>query len=316
MRFEDEFCDAQMEALVQEPNMPNPTATSMGKNSHSKLDLFDRLQDSCILLFGDSTDRQIVENWCPRWMEGSVWRKDKAIQLWTPKNSTNGKSIRDHKLAGKVWNNGGLRCSPEGKFTFGSLMHYGVAPPPFWKFAHTYETDLPHEQLSWGNSTEERIHQDIPAYFRECDKQGHNKKRIVVVQSYLWDLARQWFVHGTEHPPPLMIEQWAVNASRLVQQVREAAPTGSRIAWRYAGPMIAGKGRDSHAIADMNTAFLRQHAKVDFVADYGAILESALITKSGPFPAHPPALPRTAYLNLLLNAILSDSKHEPITHDN
>ena len=305
IHFRDEYCE--METVVQEPSMPDPTAVAM--NGHTQANLFERLQGSCILLFGDSTDRQITESWCPRWMEGHVQRKDKAIQLWSPKNRTTGRSIRDHVLAGQVWHNGGLRCSPGGKFTFGSYMHYGVSAPPLWKFAHTYQTDLPHAELLWGNTTDERILHDIPRYFAECDAQGHNRHRVVVIQSYLWDLARQWFVYDTERPPPSMIHEWAVNATKLVQHVRDVVPQGTLIAWRYAGPLVADKGRDTQTISDMNAAFLAKASKdslhLDFVADYGAILSSELTKKSGPFPAHPPALPRTAYLNLLLNAILA-----------
>lgn len=311
IRFRDEYCDSQMETLVQEPSMPNPTAVGMVVNDHTKSTLADSLQGSCILLFGDSTDRQITESWCPRWMEGTVRRKNKAIQLWSPKNRTTGRSIRDHVLAGKVWKNGGIRCSPGNQFTFGSYMHYGVSPAPLWKFAHTYETDLPHGELSWGNTTEERVEQDIPRYFAECEAQGHNRHRVVVVQSYLWDLARQWFVYETERPPASMIQEWALNATQLVQRIRKVVPVGTLVAWRYAGPVVTDKGRDAQAMADMNTAFLEQQElqlpgdRVDFVVDYGAILSSELTRKSGPFPAHPPALPRTAYLNLLLNAILA-----------
>lgn len=305
IQFHDEKCQSQMETLVQEPRMANPSATNMDESLRTQADLSNRLDGSCILLFGDSTDRQIVEDWCPKWMERYIRRKDRAIQLWSPKNLTTGRSIRDHVLAGKVWNNGGIRCSPAGKFTFGSLMHYGVAPPPLWKFAHTYEPDLPHAELMWGNSTAERVSMDIPRFFRECDEKGHRDLRVVVVQSYLWDLARQWFVHETDFPPQAMIDQWAVNASRLVHDVRAAAPNGTRVAWRFAGPLLSGHGRNTEAIERMNEAFEKEEVRTDFVADYGAILGSELILKSGPFPAHPPPLPRTSYLNLLLNAVLS-----------
>jgi hypothetical protein len=46
--------------------------------------------------------------------------------------------------------------------------------------------------------------------------------------------------------------------------------------------------------------------RVDFVADYGAVLSSSLasIQNKGPFNVHPPPVPMTAYFNLLLNALV------------
>lgn len=304
MRSFDLECDAQLQTLVQEPAMPNPTARNMMEGQHTSNRLFDQLEGSCVLLFGDSTDRQIVENWCPRWMENV--RKNQRIELWMPDNVA--ASDRATKRTLKK-GNGGLRCSPRNKFTFGSYMHYGVSPPPYWKFAYNmYEqTDDAPVSLNWGNTTEDRIAHDVPKFFEQCHATGHDKLKVIVIQSYLWDLARQWHVHGTARPPVTMIQEWAHNVTLFIDQVRTAVPDVF-IAWRFAGPMEANQGRDAQAIYDMNQALSSVNVleRVDFVADYGAVLSStlAMVNNKGPFNVHPPALPRTAYLNVLLNSLV------------
>jgi hypothetical protein len=280
---------------------PRRTASRSTRSDfeHTHPDLMKRLEGSCILLLGDSTDRQIIEQWCPRWSQSA----GKKIEVWMPQNKTTGRQIRDPRLVQAVWNNAGLRCRPRPNITIGTYLHYGVSEPPYWKFAHTYNQQLVHDQnpsLDWGSTTNERVQNDVPKFFRECS----GDRRVVVVQSYLWDLARQWFIYDTEQPPMEMIAAWAVNVTHLVQRVRAAVPPGTLVGWRYAGPLIAGKGRDTETILRMNDAIADvARLGVDFVADYGAVLGSNL-TKN-PFPAHPPQHPLALYLNLLFNAIFA-----------
>jgi hypothetical protein len=305
MRSFDATCDAHLQTLVQEPSNPNPSAdASTMEGQHTSNTLYNQLEGSCILLFGDSTDRHIIENWCPRWMSNVP--KNQRVELWMPDNA------KPKDITKKVRDDGGSRCSPRNKFTFGNYLHYGVAPPPYWHFAHMYQTDIsPH--LNWSNTTLERVANDVPKFFQQCDTVGHDKLKVIVVQSYVWDLSRQWYVHGTKRPPASMIQEWAQNATILLEKVREAVPKDTLIAWRYAGPIETSEGRDTQAIHDMNEAImaaLKMSETVDFVTDYGAVLASTLasVNNKGPFTLHPPALPRTSYLNLLLNALVQAHK--------
>jgi hypothetical protein len=287
----------RLETWVQHVSPRNITASTRSDFEHTHPDLMKRLEGSCILLLGDSTDRQIIEQWCPR------WSKNSRIEVWMPQNKTTGRPIRDDhpRLVQAVWDNAGLRCRPRPNVTIGTYLHYGVSEPPYWKFAHTYNPELVDDvSLDWGSTTNERVQNDVPKFFREC----HGERRVVVVQSYLWDLARQWFIYDTEQPPMEMIAAWADNVTHLVQKVRAAVPPGTLVGWRYAGPLMAAKGRDTETILRMNDAIADvSRLGVDFVADYGAILGSNL-TKN-PFPAHPPQHPLALYLNLLFNAIFA-----------
>lgn len=281
----------RLETWVQHPS----TLTTIRSDfEHTNPQLMERLEGSCILLFGDSTDRQIIEKWCPRWSK-------KRMEVWMPMNKTTGRHIRDYKTANAVWNNAGIRCHPGKNFTFGTYLHYGVSEPPYWKFAHTYDKAIANNtMLDWGPTTNERALHDVPKFFDECE----GERRVIVIQSYLWDLARHWFIYDTERPAQEMIEAWAVNVTRLIQTVRTAVPSGTLVGWRYAGPLIAAKGRDTETILKMNQAIADvQQLGVDFVADYGAVLGSNLTRN--PFPAHPPPHPLSLYLNLLLNAIFA-----------
>lgn len=300
MRSFDERCEEQ--TLVQEPAMPNPLAKRMGDERHTSETLFDKLKGTCILLFGDSTDRQIVEHWCPRWKA--------SVNLWMPRKKGTGEKLSDARIIQQVRDNGGIQCSPGNKFTFGSYRNYGVAPPPYWKFAHTYETESLPNDLEWGSTTTERIQNDIPKFFDDCGTNGFTNKYIVF-QSYLWDLARQWYIEKTDRPPPSMIQDWAANVTTTIESIRQAVPDAT-LAWRFAGPMQTEgtkEGRDAQAIVDMNHALqaLGIAKRVDFVVDYGAVLSSSLATiqHKGYYPVHPPALPRTTYLNHLLNALVA-----------
>lgn len=297
MHFFDATCDSEMKILVQEVNgsFTNPT-------------LFDQIGGSCILMFGDSTDRMITEDWCSRWT-GDAAATGEVPEMWIPTN------YAKRPIPNAIYSNSGLRCSPDNKFTFGNYVQYGVAPPPYWKGAHLYRVgyDVP-QNLDWGATTAERV-KDIPKYFEKCASVGHDKLNVVIVQSYLWDLARQWHVHRTKRPPVRFIQEWAANVTALVESVRAVVPDDTLIAWRYAGPLVPDEGKefvDSQVIHDMNAAVmaLNMNERVDFVADYGAVLSSTLasINNGGPFNLHPPEIPRTAYLNMLLNSIVA-AKH-------
>lgn len=304
MRSFDTICDKHLQTLVQEPSDPNPTVQDgMMDRQHTVNTLYDQLEGSCILLLSDSTDRVIIENWCPRWMEDTSHTQ--AVELWMPDNVG---ALND--LTATSRNVAGWRCSPKRKFTIGNYFHYGVSSLPYWKFAHFYFPDYsPH--LTWSNTTSERVSKDVPKFFDQCDKLGHNKLKVVVVQSYIWDLTRQWYVHKTARAPASMIQEWAYNVTVMIEEVRQAVPD-ALIAWRFAGPLDSSQGRDAQAIYDMNEALaaIQLTEKVDFVTDYGAVLSSSLtsINNKGPFDYHPPALPRTAYVNLLLNALVQARK--------
>jgi hypothetical protein len=270
------------------------------------------LAGSCVLLLGDSTDRHVIENWCPRWKRQGLAT---AMELWLPRNRTDGFLFgvnQQQKLDRKIRDNGGWRCSPGNRngqsFTIGNIMHYGVGPPPYWQYAHLYLPNVPTD-LDWGNSTWERVATDLPKFFADCAAAGHTRHNFVIVQSYLWDLARQHHVHGTGHrPPPAMLAEWAHNATRLVAAVRAAAPKrNTQVAWRFHGPVPDGDAWDAQAIYDMNLAWQAARPDVDFVTDYGAVLASTLasVHNRGPFYFHPPPVAQTAYLNLLLNALVA-----------
>jgi hypothetical protein len=306
MRAFDSVCDDSMEKFVQAPLPKNDavmdqTTTKMYKDTDPKL--FEQLEGACILLLGDSTDRQLVETWCSRWDE-----QDKT-QMWMPENFTfpsgTDKERNEEKRAGFKCRAGNFRNNDDKKtFTFGSYFHYGVAPPPYWKFAHTYNPNI-----NWGNTTDERVTQDVPKYFQKCHQEGHSKFNVVIVQSYFWDLARQWYLYNTERPPPEMIRDWSHNATKFVKLIRTTLPNVT-VAWAFRGSVRTGGGIDSQAIHDMNQAILaldgEQKLDVDFFADYGAVLDSALAhKKKEPYPMHPPPVAQSGYINILMNALVT-----------
>ena len=205
----------------------------------------------------------------------------------------------------------GASCKAHNKFSFGQYTLYGVCPPPYWVYAHMYLKGP--QDLVWGNTTKTRVIQDVPKFFRRCDEVGHDKFKVVVLQSYLWDLSREGLHSNWTRPSPRFISDWAQNVTTLVRWVREAVPDAA-IAWRFAGDIVAGSGRDAQAMHDMNQAILAlgDEMMVDFFTDYGAVLDSTLasVKNIGPFDAHPPDEPRTGYVNLMLNALVAayDSK--------
>jgi hypothetical protein len=361
MRSFDPFCDRHLRPLVREEatskrrihrkNDAIPNATAAPGATAAPADLFKELAGSCILLFGDSTDRHIIENWCPRWMMATTkgGGAGKGIEMWSPRNGTDGSLLDRTKLHRRLPDNGGWRCSPGNSndgvggddlnsttFTIGNLMHYGVGLPPYWLAAYEHLPYLP-ANLEWGNSTWERITLDIPRFFADCEKAGHTKNNVVVVQSYLWDLARQGQQEREQHQPPsengaskkaiplptyrptpAVMADWAKNATRLVAALRTAVPSETKMAWRYHGPLPDSDSWDTPSIDGMNHALqaVRSDLDVDFVTDYGAVLASSLarIHNKPPqqpyFYFHPPIVARTAYLNLLLNAVLAVASAE------
>jgi hypothetical protein len=116
MRSFDSFCDRHLQPWVREETtstrrnhrkseaIPNASGTTAGP-----ADLFKELAGSCILLFGDSTDRQIIENWCPRWTSSTTIGK---MELWSPRNGSDGSLLDSTKLGPKIRDDGGWRCSP------------------------------------------------------------------------------------------------------------------------------------------------------------------------------------------------------------
>jgi hypothetical protein len=302
MRSFDRTCDESLQTLVQEPSHPNPTVEEgRMQGQHTADTLYDQLEGMCVLLLGDSTDRQILQNWCPRWIG-----QEQAVEMWMPDNE-GAVSVLSQPVKDKA----GWRCAPQQKFTIGNYLQYGVSALPYWKGAHYNLRDY-NPNLNWSNTTSERVAKDMPKFFHHCDKVGHNKLKVVVVQSYIWDVLREWEVHQTIRTPAAMIQEWAHNVTILIDQVRQAVPD-ALVAWRFAGPFNANDGQFVQAIADMNEALAAiqlAEEKVDFVTDYGAVLSSSLasVHNKGPYDVHPPDRPRTAYVNLLLNALVQARK--------
>jgi hypothetical protein len=73
MRHFDPLCDESIVALVKDPSMSDSFMQGPVIKNHTSLTLLEKLEGSCILLLGDSTDRQIMERWCPRWGLQKIW---------------------------------------------------------------------------------------------------------------------------------------------------------------------------------------------------------------------------------------------------
>jgi hypothetical protein len=295
MRFDDPVCDKSLVTLVKVPKRKDASIKpSKLYKTHTNPVLFDQLKGSCILMLGDSTDRQIYEKWLPRWVTPG-----KKNEIWMPPS---GAELLNKHQARTV----GESCNVQDSFTLGRYTHYGVSAPPYWKLAHMYVNGP--QDLDWGNTTEARVKHDVPKFFRRCDENGHDKFKVVVLQSYLWDLARENLYGNTTRPSSRFISEWATNVTAMVSWVREAVPD-ALVAWRFAGDLMPEKGRDSKAMYDMNAAILALGDKmnVDFFTDYGAVLGSTLASvKHGkPFKAHPPDEPQTGYVNIMLNAVVA-----------
>jgi hypothetical protein len=168
---EEEPTSTSRRNVRENDTITNASAAAFGATA-DPVDLFKELAGSCILLFGDSTDRQIIETWCPRWTTLTTTTTGKT-ELWSPRNASDGTFLDSTKLGPKIRDDGGWRCSPgqqnNGQFTFGNLMHCGVGPPPYWQFAHIHLKNVP-ANLEWGNSTWERVTLDIPQFFSDCEK--------------------------------------------------------------------------------------------------------------------------------------------------
>jgi hypothetical protein len=115
MRHFDPLCDESIVALVKDPSMSDSFMQGPVIKNHTSLTLLEKLEGSCILLLGDSTDRQIMERWCPRWGLQKIWMPPDGEQTLEHLHQT--------ARAGHI-------CDVLGNFSIGQYQHYGVGDPP------------------------------------------------------------------------------------------------------------------------------------------------------------------------------------------
>ena len=234
-------------------------------------------RQSSVLAIGDSVDRDAIQRACNHF--GAEFKP--YVKLTT-------------KLRGK--NSYNFCHIPELNVTLGQFMNFGVFKEPYWKFAYPIPSEFHVDNV-------EHIRLDA-ANFSKLLPDG--QPTIVIVQSYLWDLAREWMVRGKLkrywQPEPGFVHQWFARVKKLLAVVKDTFPS-SKVMWRTAPPPKEGEdGRNNRIIHSMNEIMrsYASHAGLEII-DYGSMLQGMSPEKS--FATHPGIDASLAYMNVLLNCL-------------
>jgi hypothetical protein len=190
--------------------------------------------------------------------------------------------------------------------TIANFMSYGVFPPPYWKYAYLDMKSLFPENVE--NETFSHINIDTKRFNMVNFGQD---PIIVVISSYLWDLAREWLVNGSQPnfvPQEEFFSQWLDGVKMLLGVVKSRFPK-AQIIWRTApDPQPAG-GRSREIIRKMNRLvleYLKSSNEGIRIVDWSKILLDRNSPQKKP-KTHPARVASLAYMNLVLNIAQSIS---------
>jgi len=190
--------------------------------------------------------------------------------------------------------------------TLANFMSYGVFPPPYWKYAYLdmrsrYPDNVANETFS---------HISIDTKRFNMVNFGQDPT-IVVVQSYLWDLAREWLVNGSQPnfiPQEEFFTQWLDGVKILLGVVKKRFQN-AQIVWRTAPDPKPTMGRNRELTRKMNRLvleYLKSSNEGVRVVDWSKILLDRNSPEKRP-RTHPGQIASLAYVNLVLNIALSIS---------
>ena len=181
-----------------------------------------------------------------------------------------------------------------------NFMSYGVFPPPYWKYAYLdmksrFPENVANETFSHINIDTQRF--NMVNFGRD--------PIIVVIQSYLWDLAREWLVNGSLPkfvPQEEFFSQWLDGVKMLLGVVKIRFPK-AQIIWRTAPDPQSTHGRNSKIVRKMNRVvleYLRSSNEGIRIVDWSKILLDRNSPQKKP-QTHPGRVASLAYMNLVLN---------------
>ena len=190
--------------------------------------------------------------------------------------------------------------------TVANFMSYGVFPPPYWKYAYLDMRSILPENVA--NETFSHINIDTKRFNMVNFGQDPT---IVVVQSYLWDLAREWLVIGSRPkfiPQEEFFTQWLDGVKTLLGVMKKRFQN-AQIVWRTAPDPQPAMGRNRELTRKMNRLvleYLKSSNEGVRIVDWSKILLDRNSPQKRP-RTHPGQVASLAYVNLVLNIALSIS---------
>lgn len=256
------------------------------------------LDGKSILILGDSLDRNAVRYFC------SSHEAATGPYLEADLASLVGASSYDFCRLGGV--------------TVGQFMNYGVFEPPYWMYAYKGMNENKLFEVPDGLQITSNEHILLDASRFRSVTPGGQDPTLVVVQSYLWDLASEWEHAGKMaqgyRPGDDFVARWAARLQSHMQIVRQAFPT-SRLAWRTAPPVPEQSGRNPEIIHAMNLA-ARSFAQDNDIqlVDYASMCEAPGSPEIAHLEEHihPGEVASMAYMNVLLNVLAETSATAPV----
>jgi hypothetical protein len=184
--------------------------------------------------------------------------------------------------------------------TLANFASYGVFDPPYWKFAYLDESS--HFPPNVHNHSFSHIEHDTKCFNRINFGKDPD---LVVIQSYLWDLSREWLLSGQSfdfEPASGFVEAWLSRVAKFIDVVQHRFPSAKYV-WRTAPFPKPDIGRTLRIIEDMNESvvyYLRKERKEIDICDWGKILRATNSPQKEP-RTHPLKIASLAYINVILN---------------
>jgi len=228
-----------------------------------------------VLIIGDSVDRDAVFRTCD-------FFRTPMRKYIEPSQNLSGKNSYSYCVIESL------------NISIAQFMHFGVFKPPYWKYAYPIPKELHEDNY-------EHIKFDTHKYTRLL---RDSSPTIVIFQSYLWDLAREWQLVGKEKegwlPQAHFVQRWYHAVKELVRVIKTTFPQ-SKLIWRTAPPPTTGdSGRSPEIIHSMNE-LVKSYARsinLEYI-DFGTMLQG--ISPQKVHNTHPSREASLAYVNLVLN---------------
>jgi len=189
---------------------------------------------------------------------------------------------------------------PSLNVTLANFFNYGVFNPPYWKFAYVDQSSKFPPNVH--NHSFSHIEHDTKCF--NMINFGKDPD-LVVIQSYLWDLSREWLVSGQNldfEPTSGFVKEWLSRVAIFIDVVQQRFPH-AKYAWRTAPLPKPDIGRTLKIIEDMNESvvnYLRKYRKEIDICDWGKILLATNSPQREP-RTHPLRIASLAYINVILN---------------
>lgn len=189
---------------------------------------------------------------------------------------------------------------PEMNLTLANFMSFGVFDPPYWKFAYVDEKKKWDENVA--KNSYSHIETDTKLFNAVNSDQDPD---LVVFQSYLWDLSREWLLHDSPKvftPSEEFFSDWISRVKLFITLLKERFPE-AQIIWRTAPYPAPGSGRNKQIIDRMNHSilqWLKQSDQCVKIVEWNKILSDKNSPEVVP-RTHPGVEASLGYINLILN---------------